>query len=229
MVHANYPDVTLSKYLEESGARPADVYDGNRGWTDLCEAAGVPVAPAGPHEAPLRKALGRLLYVDDDERIAIYRRLLESSAPPVVASMPERERRLVRMLIASLGDQVLSSDQSRRTASICCGHTRKCAPNWLQLLVELDDRVDHLHGALPRIPMFRCKSTAATRASRSWQPSAWGHAKTPDWRAGVREAKDELADLLAFTSTRAVAAFRRPLDTATTPSAPGSFIGRANR
>ncbi|MFZ0834777.1 MAG: DEAD/DEAH box helicase family protein, partial [Mycobacterium sp.] len=40
VVHAAYPDVTLSKYLEESGLDLPDVYDGSRGWSDLCEAAG---------------------------------------------------------------------------------------------------------------------------------------------------------------------------------------------
>ena len=73
VVHASYPDVTLSKYLAESGLDLPDVYDGSRCWSDLCEAAGVPIKPAGEHEKPLRKALGRLLHIDDDERIATYR------------------------------------------------------------------------------------------------------------------------------------------------------------
>ena len=60
----------------ESGLDLPDVYDGSRGWSDLCEAAGVPIAPAGAHEKPLRRAIGRLLHIDDDERIATYRRLL---------------------------------------------------------------------------------------------------------------------------------------------------------
>ena len=111
-MHANYPEVTLSQYLEESGLDLPDVYDGSRGWSDLCQAAGVPVAPAGPHEAPLRKALGRMLHVDDDERIDAYRRLLESPTTPDVAAMPERQRRLVRMLVASLGDQVLTKERT---------------------------------------------------------------------------------------------------------------------
>ncbi|MCB0936928.1 MAG: DUF3427 domain-containing protein, partial [Mycobacterium sp.] len=208
VVHANYPDVTLSKYLEESGLDLPDVYDGNRGWTDLCEAAGVPVAPAGPHEAPLRKALGRLLHVDDDERIAIYRRLLESSAPPVVASMPERERRLVRMLIASLGDQVLSKDQSVQDGIHLLWSHPQVRAELAQLLVELDDRVDHLHGALPAHPDVPLQVHG--RYSRIEIMAAFGmgtHAKTPDWREGVREAKDELADLLAFTLDKSSGGF----------------------
>ncbi|MCK5756206.1 MAG: DEAD/DEAH box helicase family protein, partial [Mycobacterium sp.] len=80
-IHAKYVDVTLSKYLAESGLDLPDVYDGSRGWSDLCEAAGLPTAPAGEHEKPLRKALGRFLHVDDDERIATYRRLLLASDP----------------------------------------------------------------------------------------------------------------------------------------------------
>ena len=44
VVHDKYPDVTLPKYLEESGLDLPDVYDGTRGWSDLCEAAGVPIA-----------------------------------------------------------------------------------------------------------------------------------------------------------------------------------------
>ena len=77
VVHEKYPEVTLSQYLEESGLDLPDVYDGTRGWSDLCEAAGVPIARPGQHEKPLRKALGRMLHIDDDERIATYRRLLD--------------------------------------------------------------------------------------------------------------------------------------------------------
>ena len=105
-VYDKYPDVTLPKYLEESGLDLPDVYDGSRGWSDLCEAAGVPIAAPGPHETPLRRAIGRLLHVDDDERIRVYRELFEEPTPVDVSTLPERERRLVRMLVASLGDQV---------------------------------------------------------------------------------------------------------------------------
>jgi hypothetical protein len=200
VVHATYPDVTLSRYLEESGLDLPDVYDGSRGWSDLCQAAGVPVAPAGPHEAPLRKALGRLLHVDDDERIETYRRLLRSSAAPNAAGLPERERRLVRMLVASLGDQVLTKEQSLQDGLDLLWAHPQVRAELAELLVELDERVDHLHGALPMhadVPL-----QVHARYSRLEIMVAFGigaHAKPPDWREGVREVKDERADLLAFT------------------------------
>ncbi len=209
VVHAKYPDVTLSHYLEESGLDLPDVYDQkSRGWSDLCEAAGVPVAPAGPHEAPLRKALGRLLHVDDDERIAVYRRLLESPVPPNVAALSERERRLIRMLVASIGDKVLTKAQSvQQGVELLWSHPQVRA-ELAQLLVELDERVDHLHGALPMHPDVPLQIHA--RYSRIEILAAFGigaQAKTPDWREGVREVKDERADLLALTLDKSSGSF----------------------
>ena len=102
VVHATYPDVTLSTYLEESGLDLPDVYDGSRGWSDLCEAAGVPIAPAGAHESRCAR------------RWAVCCTSTTTSASPPtgdcwnrracrdVSAMPERERRLVRMLVAGL-------------------------------------------------------------------------------------------------------------------------------
>lgn len=208
VVHAQYPDVTLSHYLEESGLDLPDVYDGTRGWSDLCEAAGVPVALAGPHETPLRKALGRLLHVDDDERIEAYRGLLESAVAPKVAVMKERRRRIVRMLIAGLGDQVLTKDQSLQDAVNLLWSHPQVRAELAQLLVELDERVDHLHGALPMHPDVPLQIHA--RYSRIEILAAFGvgrQAKTPDWREGVREVKDERADLLAFTLDKSSGSF----------------------
>jgi superfamily II DNA or RNA helicase len=200
VVHEKYPDVTLSQYLHESGLDLPDVYDGTRGWSDLCEAAGVPVAPPGQHEAPLRKALGRVLHIDDDERIATYRKLLEASTPVDVSALPERERRLVRMLVASLGDQVLTNEQSLQDGvNLVWSHPQVCA-ELAQLLVELDDRVDHLHGVLDHHPDVPLQVHA--RYSRIEIMGAFGigdRAKAAPWREGVYEARSANADLLAFT------------------------------
>ena len=51
------------------------------GGSDLREAAGLAVQRAGPKEATLRRACGRLLHVDDMVRIDTYRRLLSSDEP----------------------------------------------------------------------------------------------------------------------------------------------------
>ena len=71
---------TLVTYLEHSGLELDDIYTGGRGWSELCEAAGVVLALPGPHEVVLRRAVGRLLHVDDNVRISGYRSLLAAGA-----------------------------------------------------------------------------------------------------------------------------------------------------
>ena len=95
-------DVSLTAYLHETGLDLEDVYSGNRTWSDLRRAAYLPTALAGPQEAPLLRAVGRLLHVDDAERIDAYRRLVAQPTPPVLAERSDRERRQARMLLALL-------------------------------------------------------------------------------------------------------------------------------
>ena len=55
------PTVTLKNFLDQTGIELEDIYANNRSWSDLLEAGGVATIPGGPHETPLRRALGRLL------------------------------------------------------------------------------------------------------------------------------------------------------------------------
>ncbi|MGV0718648.1 DUF3427 domain-containing protein [Mycolicibacterium sp. XJ662] len=208
LVRQKYSDVSLSRFLDESGLDLPDVYDGSRSWSDLCEAAGAPVEPAGPHEKSLRRAVGRLLHIDDDERIATFRELFQSSSPPEVSVLQERQRRLIRMLVASLGDQVLTKDHSVQDAvGLLWSHPQIC-DELAQLLVELDDRVDHLHGELEHhldVPL-----QVHARYSRIEILSAFGigtSAKVAAWQSGVYEAKEANAELLAFTLDKSTGAF----------------------
>jgi superfamily II DNA or RNA helicase/HKD family nuclease len=208
VVHNEYPDVTLSRFLDESGLDLSDVYDGSRSWSDLCEAAGLPIALPGPHEKPMRRAVGRLLHVDDDERIATYRQLLEFPDAPDVSRLPERKQRLARMLVASIGDQVLTKDHSVQEAVDLLWYHPQVRAELAQLLVELDRRVDHLHGDLERhsdVPL-----QVHARYSRIEILSAFGigtSAKVAAWQSGVYEAKDANAELLAFTLDKSTGAF----------------------
>src|SRR5205823_2991591 len=91
------PDPGLAEFLIESGLDLDDVYDGNKSWSDLREAAGADVLAPGPDEAVMRRAIGRLLHIDDRERIDTYRRQLASPIAPEMSALPERDRRLLHM------------------------------------------------------------------------------------------------------------------------------------
>ncbi len=107
-------DLSLGEYLESSGLELEDVYASGHSWTEMRREIGFPTAAAGPAEHPLLRAVGRMLHVDDDERLETYPRLLRSDYPPALESLSPRERRLLRMLVSSLTTLTAASELRRR-------------------------------------------------------------------------------------------------------------------
>lgn len=194
------PDVDLARFLHESGLDLDDVYDGDRSWSDLLAAAGAPVAPAGPDEPVLRRAVGRLLHVDDHERIETWSRLLARPLAPDVDELAVRERRLLHMLAAQVGDRALAKgDPLQRAVDLLWAHPQ-VRDELRQLLAVLRHRVDHLHEPLRTHPDAPLQVHA--RYTRIEVLAAMGvgtGAKVAAWQSGVYEAKAARAELLAVT------------------------------
>lgn len=197
---AREDDVTLGRFLEEASLEIDDVYASGGTWSDLCEAAGLPVRRAGPSEQALRRACGRLLHVDDLVRLEAYRRFLAHESPPDPATLAPREERLLRMLVASVVEKGFD-----KTASLADGarhlwtHPQVCSE--LRGLVDvLSGRIDHIHEPLtahPDVPL-----QVHGRYSRVEILAAFGVGDGPTvapWQTGVYFAKEAKADLLAFT------------------------------
>ncbi|HEX8769339.1 MAG TPA: DUF3427 domain-containing protein, partial [Acidimicrobiales bacterium] len=202
------PDLDLAGFLEESGLDLEDVYDGGKSWSDLSEAAGASVAPPGPHEAIFRRAVGRLLHMDDEERIRSYRGLLGNQSAPTVSVLPERERRLVHMLVGAVADRVLTKHSTVQEAVDLLWAHPQVRTDLLGLLAVLDDRVDHVH--TPLLMYRQVPLQIHARYSRIEILAAMGlgaGAKIPAWQSGVYEAKAARADLLAFTLDKSSGSF----------------------
>lgn len=90
----------LGAFLEQFDHRLEDVYRSGHSWTELRRAAGreVPRAKEAALETSALRAIGRLTHVDDPERIATYREVLEGARPPRMTDLGIRERRLMTML-----------------------------------------------------------------------------------------------------------------------------------
>jgi hypothetical protein len=192
-------DVSLSRFLAESGLDLDHVYDVKRTWTDLRVAAGLPVAVPGPHDEALLRAVGRLTHVDDVVRLRGYRDVLEV-APEEVAGLPERERRLARMLIATLGDQVLERGETLTEGwRLLSDHPRATA-ELRELLDAIAGDLDHLHLAVADdVPL-----QAHARYSRIEILSGLGAgersaAPTPQWRQGVKWIEETRTDSMVVT------------------------------
>jgi hypothetical protein len=195
---------TLGRYLEHTGLDLDDVYSGDLSWSDLSHAAGLALAPSGPAEGVLRRAVGRLLHVDDALRLGTYQAMLSSEASPDVASLDERHRRLARMLVASLVNQV-PEDQLPADSDL----TRGLAFLWqhpqirrelLELCEVLAGRYDHVARPLPR--HADCPVYIHARYSRIEMLAAFGigtGARAPQWREGVKWVAPVQTDLATIT------------------------------
>jgi hypothetical protein len=98
-------DVGLGEYLEETGLDLTDVYSGGKSWTSHRRAAGQLTDQPGEYEEQLSRALGRMLYIDDELRIGTYRDLLSRPEPPAVHQMSRLEHKVAFMLSSSLWDR----------------------------------------------------------------------------------------------------------------------------
>jgi len=196
-------DARLGPFLESAGFELEDLYSTARGaccWSDLREKAGLRTAPSGSMEDSLRRALGRLLHVDDLDRIETWRALAAARTVPELEKLDERARRLIRLLVVSFWPK-----DAEREASLDEGLARILAhPQVMteleELLGVLETRIDHLHAPL------ECRSelplVVHARYTRREILAGFGvgsGARVDSWQTGVRYVPAARADLLAFT------------------------------
>ncbi len=194
----------LADYLEHSGLEVDDVYGpGSRCWSDMCADAGVATLESGPLEEPLRRGIGRLLHVDDEVRTHAYGNFVRQREAPRVDMLPERERRLLRMLVASLFTRV----PSMKSASLQDGVDLLWKhPQVLREIAELCDVLGRTIGHLthPLTDRETVPLQVHARYTRLEILAAFGdaggdRAKVAAWQTGVRWLPESKADLFAFT------------------------------
>jgi hypothetical protein len=197
---ADGTDVTLREFLSETGLELEEMYGTNRSWTELRHAAGLTNAAEGPEDEKLLRGCGRLLHVDDGQRFAAYRRFLSQPDRISVDSLPEADRRLLQMLVASVADKAVTKTTSLAEGLALLNSHPRVSDELLAVVDVLEDRVSHTTIPLATHPDVPLEVHA--RYSRLEILAAFGlrdGAKMPPWQTGVYWAKAAKADLLAFT------------------------------
>lgn len=193
-------EITLCRFLAESGLELEEVYSNSHCWSDLLEEGGLPTLPAGAEERVLRKALGRLLHLDDEVRVKHYRSWAQADQPPVLDALDLYTRRLFHMLATVLTESADTDDETLdEAASLIWKHPQVLA-ELDQLMEVLAQRIDHVQAPLathPATPLL-----VHARYTRREILAAFGEGKVLKvgvWREGVRAIPEAKVDLLAFT------------------------------
>ena len=101
------PDTRLSKFVQEADVAIEEIYANPRSghcFTELRRNAGFSQGTGLPAQNdPLLRAIGRLIHVDDRERIDRWRTILETDHPNPISILNGRDNRLGLMLFAVLG------------------------------------------------------------------------------------------------------------------------------
>jgi len=198
-------DVGLGEYLESSGLDLEDVYTSAHSWSEMRREAGLAAAPAGPAQNAMLRAVGRLLHVDDDERLEAYPRLLSSDRPPSLDALSPREQRLLRMLVSSLTGLSTSASFDDAVAEVWA-HPQIRA-ELIEVFELLRDRVSYMDYplGLPGVPL-----ALHSRYTRTEILAAFGvgeGAKPRTWQTGVWWDPQAQTDLFAFTLDKSVGGF----------------------
>jgi superfamily II DNA or RNA helicase/HKD family nuclease len=193
-------DVSIEAFLNETGLDLEDIYTSNKSWTELCREAGIGTLVTGPNENSLLRAVGRLLHVDDPDRLAAYKNIVDSASPPSPDNLSIKGKKYLRMLIASLVDQVVDKDAYLDECILLLWQNPQVLKELSALFDFLTTKISHLATSFEAIPDVPISIHA--RYTRIEILAAFGRgdkAKTPTWREGVLWAENAKADLMVFT------------------------------
>lgn len=199
-LNAEHPAISLNDFLSLAGLELDDVYRGDRGWSDLCEMAGVELLARGPHEELLRRAIGRLRHIDDSERLERYGGWLSQASGPDTSRLSLRERRLLQMLLVQLFDQAATQEMSVEAAVSLLWQHPQVRAELVELIGVLHERIGHVSPELDSLPDVPLRVNA--RYTRQELLVACGENegfRKREWREGVKFAKGIDADLFVFT------------------------------
>lgn len=191
-------DVSLARYLDETGLDLDDIYDGGHSWTEMRRTAGFASGTPMPEETAILRAVGRLTHVDDDERLDAYRQVLEGVTPPAVDSLPIRGQRLLRMLVAPLTTLPKSAELSAGVAQLWANPAIRAELS--EMLTVVSSRTTHVttpfnpDGAIPlqvHARYTRLEILAALGIGAGVKPMTW--------QTGVLWDETNRTDLFAFT------------------------------
>lgn len=212
-------DSSIAQFLERTGLQLEDIYRRRRGgWAGLRRLAGFDDRLPPADDAQLGAAMGRLLHIDDLERLDFLDWLLREERAPQIRGEGQRRQRLFAMLHFALwgSDEPLRNMQARLEQFWLDQARREELSQLVQPLRNLIHRVTR-----PIDPAGAMPLQLHARYSRDEALAAFGVDKPGSVRQGVKWIESERADVF-FVTLRKVEKHYSPTtmyqDRAMTPS-----------
>ena len=180
-------DMRLDEFLRESGLDIEDIYRSASvgGWTGLRRLAGFDTSTAGPDDRELGRAIGRMLHLDDLDRLDLVTRVAAGERP-----MPGR---LWDMLHFDLwGPNAPLAERDERLSRLWAEPAR-CL-ELQQVAGVLRDRIHRVTAPIEGLPL-----RVHAQYSRNEACAAFGMGNPDSLRAGVMWLPEEQADIFFVT------------------------------
>lgn len=177
-------DVSLARFLEETGLDVEDLYRRRQGWAHLRHTAGF---EATEPDQQLGRAFGRMLHIDDVERLTFLSEVLKGGTP-----QSPREVRVLAMLDAMLwgGAQPVSGMEAR-LAQLSGSRAAELG----ELVDVLRSRIRHLAPPMDAaVPLH-----VHAHYSKNEALAAFGVDRPANVREGVKYVEEHKADLFFVT------------------------------
>jgi superfamily II DNA or RNA helicase/HKD family nuclease len=189
---------SLIEFLDETQIELEDLYRGTRGgWVGLRRDAGVETRAAedANDDKSLAASIGRMLHIDDPERISFLQDVLSKDQPPRVESFGARRRRLLAMFHAAIDSSLPLSSLEQNIARLWHNPARR---------EEIREIADVLSTRLHRItPVLAEAEHIPLHLHATYMKdeilAAYGVEKPRSWMAGVRWMPEERADVFFVT------------------------------
>ncbi|MER6811093.1 DUF3427 domain-containing protein [Spirillospora sp. NPDC000708] len=189
---------SLARFLDSTNLELGDLYRGSRsGWAGLRREAGLDPRPVQSlkEDDALRKAFGRLVHLDDPERLGFLRNLLQQPSPPSIAESTLRERLLLSMLNSAFDSSKPASAIEEHLAKLWRNPARH--EELIEVVDLLHSRIRRLTPPVNEIPNLPLRLHA--RYTRGEALGAFGMEITGSMVAGVQWFPDHQADVFLVT------------------------------